>query len=262
MRQAEIQRRLIEEGRKQFDAPATFHKFTGVSEADVMMNDLAGYPHAFVLACVMDRQIISEKAWIIPYKIRSNLGDFSMRGLSKLSLRDIRRLMSEPELLHRFVDVMSKNFHLAIARISEAYQGDASKIWAEKPSSAEVVYRFLEFDGVGPKIATMAANLLGRIFKVPLSDFSSIDVSADVHVRRVFGRLGLCDADVSVDQVIYKARAMHPKFPGIIDSPIFDIGRNWCRAADPLCGECMMNDICPSSANKVPANLSKSRKKR
>lgn len=227
-----------------------------------MMNDLDGFPHAFVLACVMDRQIRYEKAWIIPYKIRIKLGEFSMQRLSKLSRREVRRLMTKPEPLHRFVDVMSRNFHSTVEKISRDYEGDASRIWAERPSSADVVFRFLEFDGVGPKIATMAANILVRIFKIPLSDYSSIDVSADVHVRRVFGRLGLCNADASVDQVIYKARALHPEFPGIIDSPAFGIGRTWCHTSSPLCGSCMMNDLCPFAGNGASARASKPRKRR
>ena len=254
-----IRNRLIEEGQKQFSASPAFHKFTGNPEADEMMNDIKSFPHAFVLGAIMDRQVKYERAWIIPYKIRKRLGDFSMNALAELSLRDIRRLMSEPEPLHRFVEIMSKNFYAAIERISRTYQGDASRIWLGNPSSADVVYRFLQFNGVGPKIATMAANLLVRVFKVPLSEYSSIDVSADVHVRRVLERLGLCEGGASVVQAIYKARALNPGFPGIIDSPLFDIGRNHCRPTNPACGECAMNGICPSSRPGGKKKLSKTR---
>jgi endonuclease III len=262
MEQAPIQERLIEQGKVLFAAPPAFHRFTGDAAADNMMNDLASFPHAFVLGCVMDRQIKAEKAWVIPYKVKCGIGSFSMQSLTKLSAHDIRGLMSKPEKLHRFVDVMSKNFYLAIQKIWLAYEGDASRIWSGRPSSAEVVYRFLEFEGVGPKIATMAANILARTFKIQMSDYSSIDVSVDVHVRRVFGRLGLCGADASVDQIIYKARALHPEFPGIIDSPSFEIGRKWCRATGPLCDECIMNDVCPTGARKISSNSAKLEKRR
>lgn len=245
MLKVEIYDRLKKEGERRFNAPATHHKFTGVVEADIMMNDLVNFPNAFVFGCVMDRQLKAEKAWLIPYNIRNKLGGFSMSELSKLSLRDIKRIMSRPQPLHRFVDIMSGNLHSAIKRISDSYRGDASNIWSDRPSSAEVVFRFLEFDGVGPKIATMAANILARTFKVQFSDYASIDVSADVHVRRVFGRLGLCSADATIEQVIYKARALNPEFPGIVDSPAFDIGRTWCHATDPMCDACYMQEICP-----------------
>ena len=78
-----------------------------------------------------------------------------------------------------------------MTRLVEAHHVDASRIWSGTPSSGEVVYRFLEFDGIGPKIATMAANILVRNYKVPLADYYSIDISADVHVRRVFSPSGI-----------------------------------------------------------------------
>jgi len=150
--------------------------------------------------------------------------------------------MSQPTPLDRFVETMSDFFHSAVELISKKYAGDADRIWLGNPSSAEVVYRFLEFRGVGPKIASMAANILARDFRIPFADHFSIDISADVHVRRVFARLGLCPSNATTEQVIYKARALHPEFPGMMDLPFWEIGRNWCKASAPQCDNCYMND--------------------
>jgi hypothetical protein len=158
-------------------------------------------------------------------------------------------LLNDPEALHRFVDIMSRLFYSGITRIRDVYGGDASLIWKGKPSSAEVIYRFLEFDGIGPKIASMAANILAREFKVPFADYYSIDISADVHVKRVFARLGFCNPDPTVEQVVYKARALYPQFPGIFDFSCWEIGRKWCKPKKALCNECNMRDICPSASN-------------
>ncbi len=243
-----IRDRLIEHGKKLFHAPKqAVIEFTKVPQADALLNDLACHPHAFVLACVMDRQIKAEKAWIIPYRISEKLNGFSMQTLAQLSRTDINNLMTKPEPLHRFVDKMSDCFHSAIHRIKTQYAEDASQIWSGEPSSAEVVYRFLEFDGVGLKIGSMAANILARDFKISFADHFSIDISADVHVRRVFARIGLCAADATVEQVIYKARALHPEFPGIMDLPCWEVGRNWCKAHNPKCAECYMQDLCSAA---------------
>ena len=170
-----------------------------------------------------------------------------MQKLAKLSEQRLKKLMSQPEKLHRLWRTMAGIFYSAVQRIDKQYAGDASLIWKGKPSSAEVVYRFLDFDGVGPKIATMAVNLLARNYKIQLADYYSVDISVDTNVRRVFRRLGLCAPDATNDQIIYKARILYPSFPGIMDSPCWEIGKMWCRSRAPKCNECYMNDLCPSA---------------
>ena len=253
MDEVEIKALLVQKGEELFRAPSRVVRFTGQPEADALLNDLANHPHAFVLACVMDRQIKAERAWLIPHLFSKKLGGFSFQRLRALSLPDIRNLMVLPEPLHRFPEKMSRNFHDAVRMIADDYQGDAANIWRNSPSSAEVVIRFLRFRGVGPKIATMATNILARDFKVPLSDYHSIGVSADVHVRRVFHRLGLVGADATIEEVIYRASALHPEFPGLMDLPSWEIGRNWCRPVAPLCGSCYMRTVC-ATGRKAPAS--------
>lgn len=247
MNEIAIRDRLVEHGQALLSSPKEPYPFTHVPAADALLNDLVAQPHAFVLACTMDRQIKAEKAWLIPYLISKKIGGFSIETLVRLSQKNLTELMSKPENLHRFPEIMSGVFYSAVQRITNVYAGDASRIWKGKPSSAEAVYRFLEFDGVGPKIATMAVNLLARNFKVPFADYYSVDISADSHVRRVFARLGLCAPDAEVGQVVYKARALYPNFPGIMDSPAWEIGRTWCNVHDPKCHACYMKDLCPSA---------------
>ena len=241
-----IRDQLVDRGKQLFNAPKDHLVcFTKDDQADALLNDLNRHPHAFVLACIMDRQIKAEKAWLIPYRFKEKLnGDFSIGKLAMLSADEVKQLMTQPESLHRFADKMSGFFHAAVRRVVDQYEGDASRIWQSKPSSADVVYRFLEFDGVGPKIASMAANVLARDFKLPFADYYSIDISADVHVRRVFGRLGLTGLDPTVDQCIFRARALHPEFPGLMDLPAWEIGRSWCRPTNPQCQSCYMKDGC------------------
>jgi endonuclease III len=219
---------------------------TGLSpEVNRLVNDIENYPHAFVLACCMDRQVSSDRAWSIPYKVmRSLCHEFTMEELSQISLEEYEQLFSE-QTLHRYNEKMAAVFHSAVMRIQDQYDGDASRIWAGCPSSAAVVYRFLEFDGVGVKIATMATNILHREHKVPLSDLSSIDISPDVHVRRIFQRAGLVCAGASNDAVIYKARELCTEYPGILDSACWNIGTKFCHPASPDCASCPVCTDCP-----------------
>jgi uncharacterized HhH-GPD family protein len=242
---------LVEHGEALFNAEPCRVDLAKHPEADALLSDLQGHPHAFVLACIMDRQIRAERAWLIPHLISQKLGGFSFSHLRALSLEDVRDLLSKPEPLHRFPEEMSRNFHAAIQHIAEAYAGDAGRIWRDKPPSAEVVLRFLRFRGVGPKIATMATNILARRFKIPLADHYSIDVSADVHVGRVFTRLELVGKDARLEEIIYAARALNPTFPGLLDFPAWEIGRKWCHPRTPNCTECYMHTVCPTGRGVV-----------
>jgi endonuclease III len=243
----QIRDRLVEHGKALFEAPKELVQFTKNPAADALLNDIEHFPHAYVLACIMDRQITAERAWMIPFKISQALGGFSFDQLRNLQQSDFVHLMTHPVPLHRFAEKMGICQYFAVQRIDKQYGGDASSIWRGPIASAEIVYRFLEFDGVGPKIASMATNILAREFKVPLVDYYSVDISADVHVRRVFSRLGLCPPEASIEQIIYRARSLNPEFPGMMDLPCWEIGRSWCRPKEPNCVNCYMMDICPTA---------------
>ncbi len=248
-----IVKELVAQGKRLLDSSSAFHEFTGNADADALLNDLERFPHAFVIGCIMDRQVKAERAWIIPYEFARVLGDFSFATLSALSQARIYKLMTKPRSLHRFAEDMSRNFYDAIQLIGSNWGGDASRIWTNKPSSAQVVYRFLQFRGVGPKIATMAANILARNLKVPFSDYFSIDISVDVQVRRVFWRLGLSERNESIDSITYLARSLNPEFPGLLDSPAWNLGRNYCLETEPNCSKCPMSKkhLCPWPNRKL-----------
>jgi len=239
--------RLVEEGRKLPKKP-----FAENPQADRLVRDLEHHPHAFVIACIVDRRIAAERAWSVPYHLSQRIGGFEFGRLHKLSLGEIREHMSHPTKLHP-LGKMGEFVHAAIQRIAEKYQGRTEKIWGDCPTSARLVYRFLGFEGVGPKIATMAANILVRNFKVPISGHlfsrSSLDISPDRHVRRVFERLQLLPDGGSPDQIIYRARDLHPEYPGALDFPTWWIGRNWCtpNLKNLRCSKCFIKDICPTA---------------
>jgi endonuclease III len=213
-------------------------------EANELLDDLDHYPHAFVIACIANRQDRTDRPWLLPFRMKKVLGTFEFPRLRALSLEQVLGLVSKPQVLCRYPSEMGTAIHEALVIIDSKYSGDASNIWAGKPSSADVVYRFLELPGFGIKIATMAANILARTFKVPFSDYYSIDISPDRHVRRVFARLGLTREKAPDAELIYRARSLSPEFPGLLDSPTFEIGRTWCKERAPICSECFMGGVC------------------
>lgn len=239
---------LLRMAKKHYENNDGYARLVNDENQNELLNNFKEYPHAFVLGCVMDKQIKAENAWAIPYKVKEELGNFNIDFLANVPLDEYKKLFNHGSY-HRFNDKCATEFYEAVHKIKEDYDGDASKIWSGNPSSATVVYRFLEFEGIGIKIATMATNILARNFKIPMSDYYSIDISPDIHVNRVMKRLGYVDDDASREQIIYKAREINPEFPGIIDLACFSVGREFCRPKNPQCEDCPLKNECDYNLN-------------
>lgn len=219
--------------------------FTNNAEVDKLINNIEEYPHLFVLACLMDRQIKAERAWSIPYFVCQRLcnNDFSFAPLAKLTQQRIEHCFQENKL-HRYNEKMSKIFYDAVQKIANDYGGDASRIWAGNNNSANIIYKFLCFDGCGIKIASMATNLLHRIFGVKYTDYSALDISPDIHIRRVLYRLGFTENENDIDLAIYRTRSIYPKYPGLLDKCCWNVGRDFCHPNNPQCNKCELRVIC------------------
>jgi len=61
--------------------PRKIVPFTGDVAADALLNDIEHYPHAFVIACLMDRQWQAEKCWSVPYCLYFRTFDIARKGL-------------------------------------------------------------------------------------------------------------------------------------------------------------------------------------
>lgn len=220
-------------------------EFTDDNEANVLLSDIENLPHLFVLASLGDQQITAKRAWMIPIRIGSAINSYHFSDFAHLEEVWLKKFFNN-EGLHRFNDKVAGWYFEAIQRIKSEYGSDASQLWRDKPSSATVVRRFLHFDGIGIKIATMATNILARDFHVPMADYSAIDISPDIHVKRVFRRLGLLtiESDKSGIDLLYIARELNPTYPGIFDYSTWEIGQNWCKVRVPICSQCYMNDLC------------------
>ena len=243
---------LIAIGEKRFfDLKNTInnHQYSGDNEVDVYFNDLDKYSHIYILACLMNRRIKAERAWKIPYYVCKHFNAFDMNNLSKISYEDIKNyfLTYRP---HKHNEEMSKVFYKGVQKIHTDYNDDISQIWKNKPSSANVIYKLLEFNGCGIKIATMATNILVREYGIELSDYFAIDISPDVHVKRIMFRLGLISDKNNVESIIYKAKELNPTFPGIIDIACWEIGRQYCHETNPECDKCPLKKCCKYKSNK------------
>lgn len=70
-----------------------------------------------------------------------------------------------------------------------------------------------------------------------------MDIKPDVHIKRVFCRLGVSDEE-TIDAALNATRMMNPDYPSELDSALWWIGRKWCFASSPDCDHCPMNILC------------------
>ena len=214
-------------------------RFTEDPAANQLIHDDA---FAFLLAVIADMGIRAERAWAIPHELRQRLGAIDPAALAR-NPGGIRHAFQQPPKLHRFVNVIPDWFAQAATIILDQYGGDAERLWADQPTAVELRRRLEEFPGIGQKKAAMAVEILARDLRKPLRQLSGGDVAYDVHLRRVFLRTGLAQRD-EVGHMVAVARALYPERPGALDLPAWDIGRRWCRPANPDCASCPLTAAC------------------
>ena len=192
----------------------------------------------FILGCIIDYQKPADQAWRDAARLADDeLGDPpDLWGtISKLSRSQWQARRPRYLWLHRFPAAHQRVWRIARG-ISAAWRGDARRLWKEQ-TPEEVKRRFAELR-LGPQLSRMAVGAL-----IDTRHIRGIgDVKADLHVRRVLGRL-LRGVELSEQEATRITRAMYPRNPWRLDSSLYWHGKNICRAK-PFCSECPLNGSC------------------
>lgn len=178
-------------------------------------------PLVFVLAVIYSQGIKAERAWEVPYLLKARLGYLDTKRISETKEDYLISLFNKPPKLHRFPTTMAKRTIEACKLIIKKYNNNPENIRNDNPKSDELQRRFQEFNGVGQKKASMATNILVRDFGIKVKDKSGIDISYDIHVRRIFLRTGLVEKD-DVQTIINKARELKPEYPWYLRPWVLD----------------------------------------
>ena len=199
-------------------------------------------PFAFLIAVAFDRGMPWRKAWRIPTEInRQGLLDPELLALKSES--ELIGLLNGLAVRPRYGTKQGARTLSDAARlVRERFGGDAGAIWNDA-SPAEVEKTLQEIHGLGAGIAAMATRILRDDFGCFRGQERQIDVKPDVHVVRVFRRLGITDGD-SPNEAIRTARRLNPEFPGELDWPAWWIGQKWCHPTGPDCIRCPLTTDC------------------
>jgi endonuclease III len=199
---------------------------------------------AMLIGLVLQRGMSAERVWRIPLHLIRELGHLEPGRFADMTEADVeaalRRLPERP----RYPAQMSTTLVALGKLVRDQFAGDGSRVWMGR-RMADVLATLMSLPGVGPGIAHMAVQeLMDEVGYSPHPDeLPGLDVKADVHVVRVFYRLGIT-ADETRDAALDAARRLHPAFPGLLDWPAWDIGRRLCRPHSPACSECPISEVC------------------
>lgn len=200
-------------------------------------------PNAFIIGLIADQSVKAEIAWSLPYRLKMRLNSFDFDYIiNSLTMEDLEGVIKEKPALHRYPHKMAIYIYKAMEKILREYNGNASEIWNEQ-SADVIVKRFEEFDGISHKKASLGTLLLIRDLHQEINNKQYIDITYDVHIRRIFLRMGLVKKDTQ-DNVIEVAKKINPDFPGELTTSFWAIGRHFCHPTNPECDGCPLHDYC------------------
>ncbi len=215
-------------------------------EKEFILNDL----NAFIIGLISDQSVKAETAWSLPYKLYLRLNTFDFEKiLNQYSEKDLENIIREKPALHRYPTKMASYIYSAINDIVTKYGSNAENIWKDKRAD-EIVALLEQFKGISHKKASLGTLILVRDLSVEILDKENIDIAYDIHIRRLFLRLGLVDKDEQ-GLILKEARFLYPEFPGRLTTAFWTLGRNICRPTDPACLICPLYEYCNRDIEKT-----------
>ena len=209
-------------------------------EREFLLNDW----NAFLVGLISDQSVKMEMAWRLPYRLYKRLGHFDLNRLVREeSVDSLAEIIREKPSLHRYPKKMAEYIFYAAIKIVEEYDSNAENIWKNDLNVENIINKLEQFKGISHKKAALGTLLLVRDFNVNLNNKNLIDITYDVHIRRVFLRMGLVERD-NIKEVTSIAREICKDFPGSLTLPFWVVGREFCRPSNPNCEECYFSEFC------------------
>ena len=134
-------------------------------EADAL---LSRSPLAALIGMLLDQQIPMEWAFTGPYTLLERLGgdDLDAHRIAGYDPGEFAALVSEKPAVHRYPGSMAKRVQQLCQYLDQHYDGDASAVWRDTGSGAELLARLVELPGFGKQKAQIFLALLGKQFGV------------------------------------------------------------------------------------------------
>jgi endonuclease-3 len=144
------------------------------------------------------------------------------RTMSKLTVKEIQRLIYPVSFYRHKAEHVTRTCERILTRFGGTVPATMQEL--------------LTLPGVGRKTANLVLILAHR---------SRQNICVDTHVHRISNRLGWAKTRTpdETEHALYKAA--HRKWWPILNLYLVTWGQNVCRPVYPLCGSCVIRDLCP-----------------
>ena len=119
-------------------------------------------PFALLVGMLLDQQFPMERAFAGPAKVLERFGTLDPRVVAEADPEAFAELCATPPAVHRYGRSMAGRIQALAAVVREEYAADASAIWRDAPTGAELVRRLKALPGFGEQKAKIFAALLGK----------------------------------------------------------------------------------------------------
>ena len=119
-------------------------------------------PFAFLTGMLLDQQFPMERAFAGPAKVLDRFGTLDPATIAAADPDEFAELCSTPPAIHRYGRSMAARIQSLAAVVRADYDGDASKIWREAASGAELAARLKALPGFGDQKARIFTALLAK----------------------------------------------------------------------------------------------------
>lgn len=132
---------------------------TGDETADRVLSE---DPFALVTGMLLDQQFPMERAFAGPAKILERFGTLDPAAIADADPEEFADLCATPPAIHRYGRSMAGRVQALAALVVEEYAGDASRIWTEAASGADLLKRVQALPGFGAQKAKIFVALLAK----------------------------------------------------------------------------------------------------
>ena len=132
---------------------------TGDETADKVLTE---DPFALLLGMLLDQQFPMERAFAGPAKILERFGTLEPAAIAAADPDEFAELCATPPAIHRYGRSMAGRAQALASQVVEQYGGDASRIWTEAASGADLVKRVMALPGFGRQKAQIFTALLAK----------------------------------------------------------------------------------------------------